>query len=494
VVVRPIPARRARLGAVLVIVGLLTASIAAPVSAAATFSVTGHLTDSVTDGPLACYIDTIDESTGQVLNQNQFSDFSSAGTGAYAIAGLDPARTYTLRTRDCNASSIDSYVSVAQTGVTGIAGQIVTLDFSLVRSDPVDLTVTVLDGNDVPIEACPIQIVDELGINLDAAHHTDAAGQTVFHLGPQPVRLWTDNCGGSALTWYDGAADLATATAIDFPTGSRSITWHPGGAGAATDTDAPSISCDTVPIGWQAADVTIHCTASDTESGLADAGEASFDLTTSVANGAVDGNASTDSRTVCDVDGNCADAGPYTGLLVDREAPTASVAGIVDGATILIGATPSISPSCGDGSGSGIASCTMTPLDTSTIGANAITVTAIDAVGHETQASIQVTVRYGTCGLNAKPSHGSTTITFKLCDAAGANLSSASLAVSAFSLTGPTGPLTLTAANGGVFTYVAKSKSYQLVVTTTGLPKGTYTLGVDIAADTVPYTLSFKLH
>ena len=49
--------------------------------------------------------------------------------------------------------------------------------------------------------------------------------------------------------------------------------------------------------------------------------DASFVLTTSVVDDIEDANASTDARTVCDAMGNCATAGPFAGIRVDRRDP-----------------------------------------------------------------------------------------------------------------------------------------------------------------------------
>lgn len=93
---------------------------------------------------------------------------------------------------------------------------------------------------------------------------------------------------------------------------------------AVPDTTAPEIVCDPVPSGWSPSDVSVHCTASDSGSGLADPGDASFDLTTSVAAGSEDPAAMTVSNEVCDIAGNCATAGPLGPVQVDKQAPTVS--------------------------------------------------------------------------------------------------------------------------------------------------------------------------
>ncbi|HEU5477036.1 MAG TPA: PxKF domain-containing protein [Gaiellaceae bacterium] len=100
-----------------------------------------------------------------------------------------------------------------------------------------------------------------------------------------------------------------------------------------TDTTPPDVSCS--PEGdstnWYATNQTVTCTASDSGSGLADpTNDASFTLTTTVADGTEDGAAQTGSRTVYDTAGNFTTVGPYT-FMIDREAPQLSGCDSADG-------------------------------------------------------------------------------------------------------------------------------------------------------------------
>ena len=87
------------------------------------------------------------------------------------------------------------------------------------------------------------------------------------------------------------------------------------------DTEPPVITCDAPDGLWHPSDVVIHCTAADAGSGLADAADAAFDLSTSVPAGTETANALTSTREVCDAVGNCATAGPIGGNMVDKKAP-----------------------------------------------------------------------------------------------------------------------------------------------------------------------------
>jgi hypothetical protein len=120
-----------------------------------------------------------------------------------------------------------------------------------------------------------------------------------------------------ALTGYDLFSELPLGVQYCVEAGVN-------GANPEPDTTAPSISCAAPDALWHADNVALACTASDSASGLANPADASFLLQTSVPPGSEDGAASTDSRVVCDVAGNCATAGPIGGNRIDRKAPTIS--------------------------------------------------------------------------------------------------------------------------------------------------------------------------
>ena len=207
------------------------------------------------------------------------------------------------------------------------------------------------------------------------------------------------------------------------------------------DETAPVVACAAAPTGWSASEVSVACTASDDGSGLVDA--ASFQLTTSVGAGNETANASTGTRQVCDAAGNCSTAGPVSGLQVDREAPAISVTG----GTYELGAPATATFSCSDG-GSGVASCTAPPIDTSTPGPHTLTVTAVDNVGNRSTAAAAYVVQYSSAALClGEPAHavlppfdasgtvtakGNSTVPvkFRVCDAAGSSVGTPGLVVS----------------------------------------------------------------
>ena len=161
------------------------------------------------------------------------------------------------------------------------------------------------------------------------------------------------------------------------------------------DTTAPAISCGSANGAWHASNVSIACTASDSQSGLANPADASFSLSTSVASGTENANALTGTRSVCDNAGNCATAGPIGGNKIDRLAPAISI-NSPTATTYQFLSSQIASYVCADG-GSGVAACNgSTPsgsaLDTATVGLHTFTVTASDAAGNISAATVQYSV------------------------------------------------------------------------------------------------------
>jgi hypothetical protein len=180
----------------------------------------------------------------------------------------------------------------------------------------------------------------------------------------------------------------------------NAVIVDPGGlgdSGGATDVTEPQIQC-TAPDGqWHAADVTLACTAADSESGLANAADASFSLSTGVTPGIETDNATTGSRSVCDVAGNCATAGPFGGNRVDKKSPTIAVTSPPSNAAYRVGEVVYAAYACAD-DGSGLHSCSGpvgsgAAIDTSAPGIKTFTVQATDHVGN--QRSTSVTYRVG---------------------------------------------------------------------------------------------------
>ena len=166
---------------------------------------------------------------------------------------------------------------------------------------------------------------------------------------------------------------------------------------AAPDHTPPTVVCGAVPSAWSAIDVSISCTATDA-GGLASAGDAAFALITSVASGTETATASTGSRTVCDLAGNCVGVGPFTGIKVDRKAPVVSLSTPANGASYNVGQVVNASYSCVDGgSGLNASGCVGTAangagINTVSAGVKTFTVNVTDAVGNTATTSVSYTV------------------------------------------------------------------------------------------------------
>ena len=219
-------------------------------------------------------------------------------------------------------------------------------------------------GKQHPDQGQTISLTFNLGSSTVPAGSLSATNPTV---GAIPAS-WPDdttgggstNCSSPAQTLGDNGDSTVTITA---PSGAGTyvyvVVWgfglspsdpDPGGDSSALvgnstnvtytltvatpDTTPPTINC-TVPnqAVWYGTDVTVNCTASDSGSGLANAADSSFSLSTSVPSGTETANAQTDSRQVCDKASpqNCATAGPYT-FMVDKRAPQLSSCDAPDGA------------------------------------------------------------------------------------------------------------------------------------------------------------------
>ncbi len=168
------------------------------------------------------------------------------------------------------------------------------------------------------------------------------------------------------------------------------------------DATPPQVLCGGADDAWHNSDVTIACTASDPESGLANAADASFNLTTNVPIGTETANAATNSRQVCNTVGECTTAGPITGNKVDKKPPTITFTSPAANATYQLNASVGASYACGDG-GSGVASCqgpvaNGSPINTSSTGTKTFTVTSADPVGNPSTLTVTYSVVSGGGG------------------------------------------------------------------------------------------------
>jgi hypothetical protein len=123
----------------------------------------------------------------------------------------------------------------------------------------------------------------------------------------------------------EGRFVLFSSTATNLVVGDtnlrRDLFLRDRGVTRVSDTTPPTVGCGPADDTWHGGDVTVTCKGSDADSGLANASDASFELSTSVAAGTEDAHAFTNGRQVCDVVGNCAAAAPVGPFRIDRKAP-----------------------------------------------------------------------------------------------------------------------------------------------------------------------------
>ena len=184
------------------------------------------------------------------------------------------------------------------------------------------------------------------------------------------------------------------------------------------DSIPPDVNCGSPDGIWHANNVSIHCTASDSLSGLNNPSDASFNLTTNVAAGTFNANAFTNSRVVFDVAGNSTTAGPIGGNMVDRQPPTIVITSPTAAIPYLQSDTLTLAYSVTDG-GSGVAAVIAT-IDGNTkvggvtlsngatiqllnlaIGPHTFTINAADNVGNTSSASVtfNIALALGQCSV-----------------------------------------------------------------------------------------------
>jgi hypothetical protein len=168
------------------------------------------------------------------------------------------------------------------------------------------------------------------------------------------------------------------------------------------DSAAPTIVCGAADTAWHAGNVSINCSAYDDGSGLADPADAAFMLTTSVADGVENADASTGMRTVCDVAGHCTTAGPIGANMIDRRAPTLVLpTDLTVNATAPGGAIATYGASASDGVDPHPAvSCNPASGSAFPIEVTPVTCTATDHVGNRAIGSFTVTVLGATTQLS----------------------------------------------------------------------------------------------
>jgi CSLREA domain-containing protein len=303
----------------------------------------------------------------------------------------------------------------------------------------------------------------------DASQNTWYGGPVTLHLAASDG---TDGSNVASITYSSTGAFSAPATVV--PSATADVLVSPASDGSSTasyfstdnaennsatgnsviaiDKTPPIVKCSQPDLTkWYASNQTVNCTATDNGVGLNDSTQSMFSLSTSVPAGGVNANAPVGGPTqICDKLQNCAPVPSYS-FKIDMQPPAApTITTPAANAVYTSGQNVAASYSCIDGSAiSGIASCvgTVAPgaaIDT-TPGSHMFTVTATDMAGNKTVSMVNYTVGYGICLLydptKLQSTTGTVVIKLQLCDAAGNNLSSASIRVTAVYEDGTPGKL-----------------------------------------------------
>ncbi len=302
----------------------------------------------------------------------------------------------------------------------------------------------------------------------------------------------------------DGVISSGQASGIIQTVQNQIVPPTKSGAG---DTTPPVISCASPDSLWHANDVSIACTAVDSDGALDANSPANFTLTTSVPAGTETATAFTGTRLECDVAGNCATAGPIGPNMVDKKPPQITITAPAATNYVLNQGVAS-NYSCTDG-GSGLATCAGpvaagSNFATAAVGAKTFTVNATDKVGNASSQSVSYNVAYGACLLydttHANKSGSTIPIKFQLCDAAGNDVSSSAITVTALQVVMLSTNASSTVIDAGnanpdnnfrFDSTLGLTGGYIFNLQTTGLATGTYLLTFTVPGD--PTTHSSEL-
>jgi hypothetical protein len=171
------------------------------------------------------------------------------------------------------------------------------------------------------------------------------------------------------------------------------------------DRKAPVVTCTPGNQAiWYGSNQSVACTANDGGSGLADAADAGFSLSTSVNTGDETVSANTGSRMVADRVGNSAVAGHYT-FKIDRKAPVVTCN--APAPSFILNQTGAFVTATAVDGGSGPASASASAAaSTAEVGSSSVIVYATDDVGNSGSASCSFSVGYHFVGFERPVENG----------------------------------------------------------------------------------------
>ncbi len=170
-----------------------------------------------------------------------------------------------------------------------------------------------------------------------------------------------------------------------------------------------------------------------------------------------------------------------------------------------IGQVVNASYSCID-IGSGVPTCagnvaSGTPIDTSSAGTKSFTVTAVDGVGNTSHQTVTYDVGFNICVLydptKAVQSGATIPIKLEICDAAGNDMSSAGITLTAIGVTqlstSISGPVMASGNANPDNNFRFAGPGYIYNLSTKGLSTGTYALSFTISGDPTIHTVNFQV-
>jgi hypothetical protein len=310
--------------------------------------------------------------------------------------------------------------------------------------------------------------------------------------GPVTVSFTCADIGGSGIVAcpspttlsLDGAGQSVTGTATDAAGNSASTTV----GNINIDKTPPTIALSSrTPAananGWNNGPVTVTWSCADSLSGPT-AASVSATVSSEGANQSATG-------TCTDKAGNTA-SNTQTGISIDLTPP--SLAPSVSPNPVLLNGSATASPNATDAL-SGVATQSCASVDTSSVGTQTVSCNAADKAGNTASKTASYVVAYGQKLLyNTTTLYKSGTtipIALQLQDAAGKNVSSASITVTAVSVVNSSGTVVRTI--NAPFTFSKSQAYYTHSLNTTGLTTGRYNLRFTAGSDPTTHLAPFSI-